>query len=92
MQNVYNFLLNDLKLNSGSIICAGISGGPDSMALLDLLIKIKKELGLTLIVAHVNHNVRKESKEEEEYVKSFSLDHNLVFESMKIENIGEDNF
>ncbi len=92
MQNVYSFLLNDLKLNSDSIICAGISGGPDSMALLDLLIKIKKELGLTLIVAHVNHNVRKESEEEEKYVREFSLNNNLVFESMKIENIGDDNF
>ncbi len=92
MQNVYDYLLKELNLDSKSIICAGISGGPDSMALLDLLIKVKKELGLTLVVAHVNHNVRKESNEEEEYVRKFSKDNDLIFESMKIENIGDDNF
>ena len=92
MEKVYEYLLKGINLDSNSIICAGISGGPDSMALLDLLIRVKKELGLTLIVAHVNHNVRKESLEEEKYVEKYSKDNNLIFESMKIENIGDDNF
>ncbi len=37
-----------------------------------------------LVVCHINHNVRKESTTEEEYLKDYCQKHNLIFESMKI--------
>ena len=51
-----------------SIVIA-CSTGPDSMALLDMLLKIREKYNLFLIVAHVNHNIRKESIKEEEFLK-----------------------
>ena len=74
------------------IIVVGCSTGPDSMALVDMLLKIRNKYNLSLVVAHVNHNVRKESYHEAEFLKKYCEDNHLVFESMVIENYGDDNF
>ncbi len=73
-------------------IVIGCSTGPDSMALLDMLLKIRDKYDLFLIVAHVNHNVRKESYQEADFLKQYCEDYNIAFESMIIENYGDDNF
>ena len=49
------------------------------MALLDLLIKLRDKYDLTLIVAHVNHNIRKESEEEANFLKDYCTNKNLTF-------------
>ncbi len=92
MKNVMEYLLNESGIRYRDTVCIGVSGGPDSMALLDLLIKLKKELDLVLVVCHVNHNVRKESEEEEAYLRNFCKEVGLCFECMKITNYGDDNF
>jgi len=48
-------------------VVVGVSAGPDSMCLLDLLRKKTNKI----IVCHINHNVRKESLEEQEYLKKY---------------------
>ena len=73
-------------------IVVGCSTGPDSMALVDMLLKIRDKYKLNLIIAHVNHNVRKESYEEAEFMKEYCEENNLIFESMVIEDYGDDNF
>lgn len=45
---------------SGPIL-VGLSGGPDSTALLHLLIKASKSLNLAIHLAHIDHGLRKES-------------------------------
>lgn len=80
------------KFSMNDIIVVGCSSGPDSMSLVDMLLKVREKYQLMLVVAHVNHNVRKESYEEAEYLKEYCLNNNLVFESMVIEEYGDDNF
>ena len=92
MEEVYKYLLNDAGIRHRDTLCIGVSGGPDSMALLDLMIKLKSELDLVLVVAHVNHNIREESKEEEDYLREFCNNMGLHFECFKIEHYGDDNF
>ncbi|MBR3146438.1 MAG: tRNA lysidine(34) synthetase TilS [Bacilli bacterium] len=77
---------------NGDKIVIGCSTGPDSMALLDMLLKVRNKYNLSIIVAHVNHNVRKESYEEAEFIKKYCEENNLVCESMVIEDYGDDNF
>ncbi len=80
------------KFNNGDIIVVGCSTGPDSMALIDMLLRVRNKYNLSLIVAHINHNIRKESYEEAEYMKKYCEDNHLLFETMVIESYGDDNF
>ena len=82
MEKSYNYLLN--LINEGDKIVIGVSGGPDSMCLLHLLIKIREKIDFNIIVAHINHNVRKESDSEELFVKDVCLSKNVIFESKKL--------
>ena len=80
------------SFKNNDIIVVGCSSGPDSMALMDMLLKIRNKYNLKLICCHVNHNVRKESLEEADYVKNYCSSNNLIFETMTIEKYGDDNF
>ena len=86
--------INYLKsiLNKDSIIVVGVSGGPDSMCLLHLLCDLKKQLNLKIIVAHMNHKVRKQSEDEAKYVKEFSEENNLIYEYFELIDIPKSNF
>ncbi len=83
---------DSFSFHDGDVIVVGCSAGPDSMALVDMLLKIRDKYRLQLIIAHVNHNVRYESFEEAEYVKHFCEKNALVYETMIIEEYGDDNF
>lgn len=92
MKDVYNYIKNDIGLNKNDRIVIGVSGGPDSMALLHLLNNLKIEMDLVLICAHVNHNIRKESEMEQITINKYCKENNIIFESIKIKKWGEDNF
>ena len=78
-------LLQSLNID-GKVIVA-CSGGPDSMFLLHVL----KQYGLDVICAHVNHNLREESKEEYEYVEKYCKDNNIVFEGTELHDLPKIN-
>lgn len=54
-----NIIDNNLIKENDNIV-VGVSGGADSMALLNVLMEIKKEINFNIFVAHVNHGVRGE--------------------------------
>ena len=92
MEEVYNFIRTKLSLKTGDVVVAGISGGPDSMALLFILNEFKNKLDLKLVCAHINHNVREESDKEEEDLRKFCLKNKIIFECKKIDKWSNDNF
>ena len=51
--------------NSGVTLVVGVSGGPDSSALLYVLHRLKDAHGLSLHVAHLNHNFRGQEAEDD---------------------------
>ncbi len=72
-------------LNPGDIIIVAVSGGPDSLCLLDIFNRIRQRLKLSLIVAHVNHGIRiKESEVEARFVRLKSFRMNLPFEQLSV--------
>ena len=85
-------ILDNFSFSENDRIVIGCSTGPDSMALVDMLLKIREKYSLSLIIAHVNHNIRKQSYEEAEFLKKYCEDNKIIFESMVIENYGDDNF
>lgn len=90
MKKEIDFLKKNIENNSTVIVAC--SGGPDSMCLLNLVNSLKETMNLNVIVAHVNHNVRKESKEEAKMVESYALNNNLTFELMEIISYNNDTF
>ena len=67
-------VLNTIKkydlINPGDKVICGVSGGPDSICMLDILRKIKEDgkINFEIIVAHVNHLIREEAVLDEKYV------------------------
>jgi tRNA(Ile)-lysidine synthase len=59
-------------IDKGDVVLVGVSGGPDSSALLYLLNSLRKELGFTLHIAHLDHKIRKESYKDREFVQELS--------------------
>lgn len=89
MKNISNLI--NLEINNNDTLIVSCSGGPDSMFLINYILKYKEEKHLNIICAHVNHNVREESEEEEEFVKNFCETNNITFELLTIHNYS-DNF
>ena len=62
----------------GLVLC--ISGGADSMSLLHFFLENKGLYGIPFTVAHVNHGLREESKDEEKYLREFCESKNIPIE------------
>ena len=81
--------LNTIKehnlINSGDKIVIGVSGGPDSITLLTCMNKYKDKLGCEIIVAHVNHLIRKDSTDDEKYVEKICENSQIKFYKKRIE-------
>ena len=83
MDKSVDFIKKNIENNSTVVVA--VSSGPDSMALLSLLLKIRSEKNLKIVVGHIHHNLREESDEEFEFTKKYALDNNCEFESIKFE-------
>lgn len=81
--------LNAYNLNNEPHLIIGASAGPDSIALLHSL---KQSTTIPLVCAHINHNVRQESKIEAEYLKKYCQKNNIIFETMTIKEYTTNNF
>jgi tRNA(Ile)-lysidine synthase len=54
----------------GQSVCVGLSGGPDSIVLLDTLDRLRAELQLRLTAIHVNHQISSHAAAWEEFCSS----------------------
>jgi len=73
-------------------IVVAVSGGIDSMVLLDLLVSLRDRRKLELFVAHVDHQKRKASPEDARFVETRCASYGIPFVSMRLDPTGEGNF
>lgn len=93
MKEAYDYLFNDIGIKYGDFVVVGVSGGPDSMVLLHLLLKLKLALSIQIVCCHVNHNTgRVGQPEDEKFVRNYCLKNDIIYELMTVENYGDDNF
>ena len=86
-ERIKQFLkLNNLNIDK-PIVCA-VSGGADSLALIQILY----ELGYKVILAHVNHHKRLESEEEAIAMEAYARSLNIPFEILNYHYSGNGNF
>lgn len=72
-------------IQPGDKVVLGISGGPDSISMLNILNELKEEYQFEIYVAHVNHMLRKEAENDEIYVKEYCENNNIEFYSKRID-------
>ncbi len=82
-------VLNTIKkynlIKANDKIVLGVSGGPDSLFMLNILNNLKEQLNFKIVVAHINHMIREEAKEEEKFVEEFCTKLGIQFYSKRIE-------
>ena len=76
-------------IKDGDRIVLGVSGGPDSIAMLNVLNDIrndkKLQMKFDIIVAHVNHMIREEAIDDQKFVENFCKKINVTFYAKSID-------
>lgn len=82
MKNEFLKNLKSFNLEGFGVLLA-VSGGKDSMTMLDLFNYFKYELKLNLVVCHFNHSLRDDADRDEKFVKTQCEKYGLKFYSKK---------
>ena len=72
----------------GDRILIGVSGGADSVCLLQILCSLQRQMGFSVNVLHVNHGVRPEAHRDGEYVKKLCMELQVPFYLEQVDMVG----
>ena len=76
-------------IKDGDRLILGVSGGPDSIAMLNILNDIrndkKQHMNFDIIVAHVNHMIREEAIDDQKFVENFCKKIGITFYAKSID-------
>lgn len=79
-KRVLSYIGSRELIRAGDRVCVAVSAGADSVALLRLLLELRRELGIVLSVAHLNHNLRgAEADADASFVASLAAEYKLEF-------------
>jgi tRNA(Ile)-lysidine synthase len=85
LDSVFNTIRSNSLLKSGDTVIVAVSGGADSVALLDILAHMK-DFRLNLIVAHLNHCLRSEESDgDEQFVRELAENYQLQCEIKRVD-------
>ncbi|WP_240338488.1 tRNA lysidine(34) synthetase TilS [Peribacillus alkalitolerans] len=80
------FIKSNHLIQEGDRILVGVSGGPDSLALLHFLFKLRNQYNIHLVCAHVDHMFRgEESYRDLLFVKGICEAWDIPFEAKRID-------
>ena len=80
------FLLRNHLITPRQSILLAVSGGIDSMVMLELFNLLRHRWHLNLGIVHINHQLRGgESEDDEEFVRSAAISHNFHFYSARVD-------
>lgn len=69
-KRILAFILEEGLVKPGDRLVLGVSGGPDSMALLYVMAALRNRLDIDIAAAHVDHGLRSEAREEQDFVEA----------------------
>lgn len=79
-QQVTDYIRKHDLLRAGDRVGVAVSAGLDSLALLRLLLELRRELGIVLSVVHFNHKLRgADAEEDEQFVGQLARQYKLEF-------------
>jgi tRNA(Ile)-lysidine synthase len=78
LKRVKSTILKHQMIQSGDRVVVAVSGGPDSVCLLDVLSRLREAMPMSLFVAHLNHGLRPdEDQRETEFVNRLAASRGL---------------
>ena len=81
---VQRTLREECALERGERVLVAVSGGPDSMALLDALAKLRSKLGFEIVAHGVDHGLRPEAAAELELAAELARRHDIDFDVTRL--------
>lgn len=96
MKNVVENIIHKIKkdffdsgiIKNKDILIIGLSGGMDSMCLLDVFFKLIKDYDIKLIAFHINHGIRgDEAGKDQNFVEKYCKNFSIQFEKVKVDAI-----
>ncbi|MEA1883217.1 MAG: tRNA lysidine(34) synthetase TilS [Thermotogota bacterium] len=85
LKNLFSFIKENTNKEDKFVLA--ISGGSDSMVLLDLFQVFSKKYPITFCVANVDHRIRKESSEEQLWLKKLCEEQKMPFYAESVDII-----
>ena len=70
LQRVREYIIHHRLVGDGDLVVVGVSGGPDSVALLHMLLQLREALGCRVHAAHLHHGLRAEADRDQKLVES----------------------
>ena len=75
-------------ISERDMVLAGVSGGADSVCMLSILQKLRKEVPFRLMVVHVHHGVREDAQKDADYVEELCRKWEIPFFLKKVDMAG----
>lgn len=94
IEKVEKFCLNNNLFKVNDCLIIACSGGPDSIALADIMRRLQNKYNLKIIIAHAEHGIRQEgSLMDAQYVKEYCIKYDLPFylEHLKVPSFAREN-
>ena len=88
IERIYNFMTGYNMLEEDGCIIAAVSGGADSMCLLEVLRELQRRSGFRLKVFHVHHGLRESADGDLRYVSQYCEDRGIPFEAAYVDAAG----
>ncbi len=82
---VLNYIQKNRMLPEGARVVVGFSGGGDSTALLTVLDRLRPLLKIELFAIHINHLIRSEAVEDEDFCRAFCKERGISFVSRSVD-------
>ncbi len=88
VKKVQNIIFQQELFGRGDRIILAVSGGPDSVAMLDIFAHLKGKYSLELLIAHVNYDLRGEdSAGDEELVRKLAEKYGMICKVYKVRKV-----
>jgi tRNA(Ile)-lysidine synthase len=85
LQRVSEYINRHQLIASGELVVVGVSGGPDSVALLHMLLQLRESLGFRIHAAHVHHGLRSEADLDQDLVEAICRDWQVPYSLHRVD-------
>ncbi len=85
LKTVRQTLISNDMIQPGNRVVLAVSGGPDSVALTHIMVRLSADFSFTAVVAHLDHMIRRESNEDFKFVEDLAKSLGLEFFGQQID-------